>query len=245
MALPTTGIKAGEVRVDPANWNEYRFVAWGWMLNTPEVLEPLAVSLVTINGVLPDGTEINEIRQEPETGVSFKWSGSEWVLQSEIAVASNIATGAVDSAAIEDGSVVSDDLAPGVLKVVTVNVSHADIMAGFSYSKEIVPAPGAGYYVSPESIDVNYLAGSGPYQWYDEMMMTPTPIQSFVALWANAMAQTGLSGNVFQKHQSYGYMYPNTGMYWGTNMTPDPMYCPPAETGGSIKITVAYRVLSV
>lgn len=70
MALPTSGIKLGEVRRDPADGNEYRFVTSSyngfvfnlWVQNVPNILEQLASS-----AGFPDGTEIGEIRTDKNT----------------------------------------------------------------------------------------------------------------------------------------------------------------------------------
>lgn len=69
MVLPTSGIKLGEVRRDPADGKEYRFVTDEWVLNTPATLEPLASS-----AGFPDGTEVGEVRKDANTGVLFSWN---------------------------------------------------------------------------------------------------------------------------------------------------------------------------
>lgn len=191
MALIETGILPGEVRVDPADGLEYRFVTDTWVRNTAEVLEPLASS----EGFPIVNVTIGELAVDKNTGVNFRWDGATWNIVSTIVgvgssvTSGEIATGAVTAAKLAAGSVEtakiandavtsekivagavgSSELSVGVLQIVQVTIPSADVLALFTTPATLVAAPGAGKAIRVENIIVGIDFNTAAYDTHTTM----------------------------------------------------------------------------
>lgn len=157
---------AWDLRFDSALDTTYRYNSRTDAWEVDGTWTPSSAAFPTVNVL------VGEVREDIDTGRSYKWNGSAWVLVTVKAsivdadndgIPDNIEDNSITTNKIVNSAVTFGKMAEDVLQMASVNVTSAEVLALNTTPKILIPSPWVWKYIVVDNVIVSITYGSAAY----------------------------------------------------------------------------------